>query len=121
MLRSVVCSAALSTLLAAPPVGTPVEGTPFVRYTADGGQVTFYLSAGTLRPAPIVLFVQGTGCGSPFVRENGRILSGLQSVLHEASQGTARVMIVEKPGVQYLDNPAQPADHRHCRPEFVRQ
>lgn len=30
-------------------------------------------------------------------------------------------MVVEKPGVRYLDNPAQPADHKHCRPEFVRQ
>ncbi len=108
--------------LAAAPVGTPVQGTPFFRYTVDHGQLTFYLSGQVeSRPRPIVLFIQGTGCGSPFVQENGRILSGLQSVLQEVSAGEARVMVVEKPGVRYLDNPAQPANHRHCRPEFIRQ
>lgn len=107
---------------ASAPLGTPVEGTPFHRYSVDQGKLTFYLSRPpSAAPLPIVLFVQGTGCGSPFVLENGRILAGLQSLIYEASNGAARVMVVEKLGVQYLDNPPHPADSKNCRPEFVRQ
>lgn len=122
MWRLILCCWCAIPLAAADPAGRPVPGTPFFRYTADGGRLTFYLSAHAGGPArPIVLFVQGTGCDSPFILENGRILSGVQSTLHEVSAGSARIMVVEKPGVQYLDNPAQPADAKHCRPEFVQR
>lgn len=122
MWRLILCCSIAILPLAAAPIGTPVEGTPFFRYTADGGRLTFYLSGKAEGPPrPIVLFIQGTGCDSPFVQINGRILSGVQSVLHEVSAGAARIMVVEKPGVRYLDNPSQPAEYKHCRPEFVRQ
>lgn len=102
--------------------GYPVNGTGFQRYSVDDGKVTFYLSARDAGPPrPIVLFVQGTGCGSPFVSEGGRVLSGLQSLVRDAAAEKAVVMVVEKPGVRFLDNPERPGDAKNCRPEFVRQ
>jgi len=102
--------------------GRPVSGTPFQQYSVDSGRTTFYLSA---RPAgralPIILVIQGTGCGSPFIREGERVLSGLQSLVLEAARERALVMVVEKPGVQFLDNPERPAESRYCRPEFVQR
>ncbi len=109
-------------LAAAELTGHPVNGTGFQRYSIDDGKVTFYLSARNAgRPRPIILVIQGTGCGSPFVREGGRVLSGLQSLVGEAVAERAVVMVVEKPGVHFLDNPERPGDSRSCRPEFVRQ
>jgi pimeloyl-ACP methyl ester carboxylesterase len=104
------------------PPGRPVHGTPFQQYSANAGRITFYLSARAAgRSLPIILVIQGTGCESPFVRQNGRIVSGLQSLVLEAAEGRALVMAVEKPGVRFLDNPERPADARTCRPEFVEQ
>lgn len=109
-------------LLAAAPVGTRVGETGFEKYTANGGKLIFYLSsAAGGESLPLVVFVPGTGCGSAFVEGNGRILSGLQSLLLEASRGRARVMVVEKPGVQYLDAAAEAGNSRKCREEFVRE
>ncbi len=105
----------------APAAGESVAGTPFERYSLDGGKLTYYLSERAAgRALPLILFVQGTGCGSLFVREGGRVLSGLQSLLHEAAGERALVMVVEKPGVQFLDNPERPGDSKNCRAEFVR-
>lgn len=110
-------------IAAAEATGRPVSGTPFQQYSVNSGKTTFYLSAAhpAGRALPIILVVQGTGCGSPFIREDMRILGGLQSLVLEAARGRARVMIVEKPGVQFLDNPQQPANSRTCRPEFVQR
>lgn len=99
-----------------------VEGTPFQRYSLDAGRLTFYLSvAPAARRAPLVLYVQGTGCASPFAIENGRVFSGPQSLLHDVFGASARVMVVEKPGVRYLDNPENPGNSRLCRVEYREQ
>ena len=110
-----------ASLLAAMPTGAPVGNTPFVRYEAEDGQLVFYLSRHPPeQQLPLILFIQGTGCGSAFIEEDGRIISGLQSVLLEASHGSAVVMTVEKPGVRFLDSVPNPGDSRKCRPEFIR-
>jgi predicted esterase len=91
-----------------------------MRYEAEDGQLVFYLSRHSAKQQlPLVLYIQGTGCGSAFVEEKGRILSGVQSVLLEASHGLAVVTTVEKPGVRFLDDVAEAGDSKTCRPEFV--
>ncbi len=119
LLLSLCLTAALA---GAEVIGHPVEGTGFQRHSVDGGNVTFYLSTRVAsRPRPIILVVQGTGCASPFAREGDRIVSGLQSLVHEAAGERAVVMAVEKPGVAFLDNPERPGDAKGCRPEFARR
>lgn len=100
-----------------------VPGTIFHRYsTVDrfGRTVTFYLSeAPGERAVPLAVFVQGTGCSSHFHRQGDRIVQGAQLLLYDAARGRARVLAVEKPGVQYLDQQANDGDAKTCRPEFL--
>lgn len=75
------------------PAGRPVGDTSFLQYAIDGGAITFYLSARpTGRVLPPILAIQGTDCGSPFVREGERIFGGLQSLVLETAQGRSLVM-----------------------------
>jgi dienelactone hydrolase len=103
--------------------GGVVEGTSFHRYSTQdqlGRTITFYLSdSSTDRSMPLAVFVQGSGCASLFQRQGGRIMQGAFVLLLAATRGRARVLVVEKPGVQFLDEPADPADAKTCRPEFL--
>jgi dienelactone hydrolase len=85
-----------------------VPGQPVERYfTHDkfSREVTFYVSkARDANPAPLVVYVQGSGCGSNFVDMNGRVVpSNGFMTLYDVSKGAARLLVVEKPGVKYLD------------------
>ena len=112
-----------ASLAAAVTDGGAVPGTHFHRYsTADsiGRTITFYLSEAPVgRPAPLVVFVQGTGCSSHFQRRGDRILQGPQTLLYDAARGRARILVVEKPGVQFLDEQADAGNAKTCRPEFL--
>jgi pimeloyl-ACP methyl ester carboxylesterase len=101
----------------------PVGDKPFRRYVVegrDGKQITFYLSTQQTpsHPVPLIVWVQGTGCSSHFVRVGERIGSKLQSLLYSVARGRARILAVEKPGVEFLDDHPDDSDARACRPEF---
>lgn len=102
----------------------PVGDKPFRRYVAegrDGQRITFYLSTqqASSHPAPLIVWVQGTGCSSQFVSVGGRMSRGLQGVLYSVARGRARILAVEKPGVEFLDDPPnEGGDASACRPEF---
>lgn len=101
-----------------------VPGTPFRRYVTtlrDKQRVTFYLS--TAQPVtakrPLVVWVQGTGCESLFQKGPGeQMIAGQQSLLERATGGSAIVLAVEKPGVEYLDKQQDAGNSLECRPEF---
>jgi pimeloyl-ACP methyl ester carboxylesterase len=100
-----------------------VPGTGFRQYSAGGAngqRVTFYLSdvqPGNGTALPLVVWVQGTGCSSHFMRNGDRIGSGLQNILKSVAGNNARVLVVEKPGVEFLD--PEPESLAKCRPEFL--
>jgi len=102
----------------------PVGDEPFRRYVAqgrDGQRITFYVSTqqATNHPVPLIVWVQGTGCSSQFVSFGGRMSRGLQGVLYAVARGRARILAVEKPGVEFLDDPPnEGSDASACRPEF---
>ena len=103
--------------------GGAISGTAFHRYFATdqfGRTVTFYLSDSSPgRSIPLVIFVQGTGCSSLFQSGNGRIMQGAFALLLDSVKGRARVLVVEKPGVQFLDKQANAEDAKTCRPQFL--
>lgn len=87
-------------------------GIPFDRYTAKdnlGRTITFYLSvAPSKEPAgklPVVLWIPGSGCQSVFQKRGERISGGFHTLLFQDGQGRARILVVEKPGVKFLDMP----------------
>ena len=101
----------------------PVGDKPFRRYIEqgrDGKRITFYLSTqqAPSYPVPLIVWVQGTGCSSQFVSVGERMSRGLQGVLYSVARGRARVLAVEKPGVEFLDDHPDDSDARACRPEF---
>jgi pimeloyl-ACP methyl ester carboxylesterase len=102
----------------------PVGDKPFRRYVAegkDGKRITFYLSTqqAPSHPVPLIVWIQGTGCSSQFVSDGTRLSRGMQGVLYSVARGRARILAVEKPGVEFLDYPPDDSDARACRPEFL--
>lgn len=87
-------------------------GVPFDRYTTKdslGRTITFYLSVPPAEEPrakrPVVLFIQGSGCQSVFQKLGERVAGGYHTVLFQEAKGRARILVVEKPGVKYLDAP----------------
>ena len=67
---------------------------------------------------PLVVYVQGTGCSSHFIKHGEDILKGVESLMYDVFVGQARVLIVEKPGVKFLDDQGELNMQESCRPEF---
>jgi pimeloyl-ACP methyl ester carboxylesterase len=117
VLNLLICSALASA------EDYPVGDKPFRRYVAkgrDGQRITFYLSTqqASSHPVPLIVWVQGTGCSSQFVSVGGRMSRGLQGLLYSVARGRARILAVEKPGVEFLDDHPDDSDASACRPEF---
>ena len=83
---------------------------PYTRYfTRDkfNRRVTFYLAGDAGQRLPLVVVVLGSGPFSNFRREGDKIVDA-HGTVRRAFAGKAQVMAVEKPGVEFLDQP----DHR---------
>ena len=103
--------------------GGLVNGQPFREYsTVDKltRNITFYVSEPQApdENVPLVVYVQGTGCTSHFLRRDRRVFTGVQSLVHKTFRGRARVAIVEKPGVEPFDDQGERSMQEFCRPEF---
>jgi dienelactone hydrolase len=130
--RSMMISFLFSVLLlpADGPTATPDPmplGIPFQRYTTRdslGRTITFYLSAPPKDVAgrlPVTLFVEGSGCQSLFRKQGDTIVGGLQNLLLKQVKGRARVLVVEKPGVKFLDAPDRPGSAEGASEEFLKE
>ena len=84
-----------------------LENLPYDKYELENTEdrLTFYLSVNSSKkPLPLVVFIQGSGMNSLFSKtDSGRIrLEYGHSSLYDLSEEKFRILIVEKPGVQYL-------------------
>lgn len=80
-------------------------GTPYTRYyTLDryDRRITFYVDGNQNERLPIVVSVLGSGAFSNFIRRDDRILDAHRTA-REAFSGRAHILIVEKPGVEFLE------------------
>ncbi len=102
-------------------------GIPFDRYKtqdAFGRTITFYLSQqpkGVSAKVPLEVFVQGSGCFSHFFKRDGKVYGGLQNLLLDVTKQRARVLVVEKPGVEFGTRPKQPGSAEESSAEFRRE
>jgi dienelactone hydrolase len=99
-------------------------GLPFDRYfTRDkfGRKITFYLSKAPEAHAklPLVVVINGSGCSSSFMKIGNKLGGGIQMLWLQIVNRHARVMVVEKPGVNFLDSPAEPGAATGCSKEFL--
>lgn len=53
-----------------------------------------------------MLFIQGSGCQSLFFKHGEWMAGGIHLLLLEEAKGRAHILVVEKPGGKFLDNPA---------------
>ncbi|MEL6107711.1 MAG: hypothetical protein AAFU85_16925, partial [Planctomycetota bacterium] len=83
-------------------------------FTRDkfGREITFYLSKFRKEPKgklPLIVCIQGSGSQSVFQRHQGQIASGgPEAVVARDFRDQARVLVVEKPGVEFLVQPSRP-------------
>jgi pimeloyl-ACP methyl ester carboxylesterase len=104
-----------------------VRGQPYSRYTtgdALGRRIVFYLSEEPdgSPPMPLVAYVHGSGAQSHFADDGGRLVGqNGHSTIADVVRGRARLLIVEKPGVTFLDAPAEAGGAAHASPEFRRE
>ena len=106
--------------------GDKVDNQPFRRYSTNdtlGRQVSFYLSepAATHESFPLIVFVQGTGCSSHFRGSEGRVIKGIPNLLHDVVGQRARVLAVDKVGVEFLDDQGDRPIQEACRPRFFQE
>src|SRR5262245_33386013 len=91
---------------------TPL-GIPYQRYMVKDSfdrTITFYLSLPSKNEnkQPIALFIQGSGCQSLFRKQAEKVTGGYQNILLQVARGRVRILVVEKPGVKFLDTPSRP-------------
>lgn len=95
-----------------------IPGQPYLGFTVSdslGRGIQAYVSEDHGgRALPLVLYVQGSGAGSLFRRhESGRVGGAFgHSTVGDVFSGTARVLLVEKPGVSYLDDETPTSEAR---------
>jgi pimeloyl-ACP methyl ester carboxylesterase len=101
-------------------------GIPYDRYFVRdrlGRTITFYLStrsgAGPRAKQPVLLFIAGSGCQSLFQRIGERVGGGYQNLMLAHAGARVRILVVEKPGVKYLDAPAQPGSALGASQQFL--
>lgn len=123
---------AISEALAQDPVARyePVADTEVVRqqpyqrfFTQDrfGRRIVFYSSEEPNggAPLPLVVYIHGSGAQSHFVESGGRIEGGNgHSSFADVVRGRARLLIVEKPGVTFLDAPSDRGGASGASPLF---
>ncbi len=101
-----------------------VRGQPYRRYFAGdafGRRSVFYVSEEPEGGAalPLVAYVHGSGAQSHFVEANGRVEGRTgHNAIADVVRGRARLVIVEKPGVTFLDAPADPGGSTHASELF---
>ncbi|GJM18109.1 MAG: hypothetical protein DHS20C14_03220 [Phycisphaeraceae bacterium] len=112
---------------AEPRIIEQIPAQPYWRYeTTDAldRTVTFFVSEppGSDADLPLLVYVQGSGCSSHFAQINGRIASTTgHSLVEQTARGRARVLLVEKPGVEYLDAPQSPGSAEHASDAFKQE
>jgi pimeloyl-ACP methyl ester carboxylesterase len=127
------CSALAATKPAAAPRPLAVRdttrlGIPWTRWTTIdrfGRTITFYLSdlPDSLRgqTRPLALAIEGSGAQSVWMRLGEHIGGSLQNLTRRAAHHRVRVLIVEKPGVEFLSRPQQVGSAIGSSEEFRRE
>jgi dienelactone hydrolase len=104
------------------PVGAGVPFERFVTKDKFGRRITAYLSvARGKEPRPLAVFVLGSGPQSLFQKHGDRVGGGLHYVMLDAARNRVRVLVVEKPGVKFLDMPKRPGATEGASREFVEE
>lgn len=100
-----------------------VPDTPFRQFRATDAlqrDIVYYLARSPTESAPLLVFLQGSGCAPHFRRRpDGTVSTGYASLLARVAAGRAHVLAVEKPGVEPFDPAERGGDARGCSWAFL--
>ena len=126
--RLVACGAILGAASFAqaqqPTLDPDFVGTAFDRYTTKdnlGRTITFYLTRVSDKKLPLIVLIQGSGAQSIWVKRGDKISGGLQNLTAAAAKGKARVLAVEKPGIDCFYQPGQPGTAEGAPQAFLEE
>ena len=83
-------------------------------------RITFYINGDLNERLPIVVSVLGSGAYSNFLREGDRIVDGHRAA-REAFSGKAHVLVVEKPGIEFLEQHSEADSGAQGSAVFMRE
>lgn len=88
-----------------------------------GRRITYYVATprAATAPLPLAVFVQGSGCDSQFRQAGDAVVGRMQELLRQAVRDRARVMVVEKPGVKFLDEARELGVAEGCPEVFLQE
>lgn len=93
-------------------LASPVPDQPYTRHvTTDehGRSIRYYLTEES-EPLPLLVYVQGSGHSSHFGKRDGQIRGQTgHNTIADVARGRMRLLIVDKPGVDWLDDGREPA------------
>ncbi|WP_447637751.1 alpha/beta hydrolase family protein [Flavobacterium microcysteis] len=102
----IFCLLAIHSLLAQKAKIEPLPQQPYDKYEIKNPKdtLTFYLSVATSKEKlPLVVYIQGSGMSSQFAVRNDKIIpTNGHMTWFDAGQEKCKILIVEKPGVKYL-------------------
>ena len=115
-----------------PQAGTEIEGLAFKPFTTTdqfGRTIQFYLSKSKAEPGkalPLVVCIQGSGSQSLFWEmetPKGKMIvsGGPEAVAVRDFGDQLRVLVVEKPGVEFLKQPSRPGGATEGSAEYNRE
>jgi pimeloyl-ACP methyl ester carboxylesterase len=86
-----------------------------------GRRINYFVTTSCDRCAPLIVYIQGSGCHSHFVKgSDGQVRTRQVGLVAQAVEGRANVLAVEKPGVRLYDDPGGPGTAENCRDSFRR-
>lgn len=101
---------------------TPPGFDPFTSKDKFGRTINYYLSPPVAgKKLPIALLVLGSGGQSIWPVMNGKVYGGLQNLFLSRVKDHMRVLIVEKPGVQFGFSPPRPGSAEGCSESFLKE
>lgn len=85
--------------------------------------ITFYVSKQqSSRKLPLVVFITGSGGGSVFIKKDGEIDESVRYRTYlDKINGRARLLVVEKPGVDLFEEPKRWGSAEGCSEEFLQE
>lgn len=101
---------------------TPPGFDPFTCKDKFGRTINYYLSPPVAgKRLPLAVLVLGSGGQSIWPVINGKVYGGLQNLFLSRVKDHMRVLIVEKPGVQFGFSPPRPGSAEGCSESFLKE
>lgn len=87
-----------------------------------GRKIDYYLSPAVPKKVlPVAILVLGSGGQSIWPKINGKVYGGIQNLFLSRVKDNLRVLVVEKPGVEFGFSPPRPGSAEGCSPTFLKE